>query len=396
MLRAGYGSPIAAFSVSALLGLAACTEAPSEGSNPVAAPAPHASMETPNETSREAPEPVDTSTASTPDALAAMGLALFPEDQSLMRAEDGTVLEDGSLLVVDQAAGLRRVRPDGSSEPFGKMPLVGYRHEPPEHAGGANGLSLEPSGTHVLIADIFAGGIYRVKLDDEQTSKIYQHPYGVNAASRDSTGAIWFTQSAYNPPAQGEALMWAAIDQPLEQGALYRLPMRDGRLATEAELVMDGFQFANGLAIDEEAGALYLAESSGLRVNRFDLDVEAGTISNRQTIVEGVLPDNIELDADGRLWIGAPLPNTILIWDPRTGQTESVFPDPTPERRALMDEWFRRREAGEPLMPLVGPEAWKPFPGFVTGIIHGAPGGRTYFSGLMNTLVVMEPADVAP
>ncbi|MEL7044472.1 MAG: nuclear transport factor 2 family protein [Pseudomonadota bacterium] len=325
-----------------------------------------------------------------PEAIAAMGLSLFPADQSLARAEDGIALEDGSLLVVDQLHGLRKIRPDGSSEPFGKMTVVGYRHEPPESHGGANGMSLEPAGTHVLVADIFGGGIYRVSLKDGQTSRIHLHEYGVNVAVRDSSGAIWFTQSAHNPAEVGEARMWAAIDKPLIEGAVFRIPAEDGRLGFNAELVADGFQFANGLAIDEEAGALYLAESSALRVSRFDVDIAAGTLSNRETIVDGILPDNIELGDDGRLWIGAPLPNTILIWDPETRETRSLFPEPTAERLAMMDEWVRRRDAGESLMPLVTPAAFAPFPGFVTGIILGAADGRTYFSGLMNTLVVMD------
>lgn len=324
-----------------------------------------------------------------PAALTSIGLAVFPSDYSLLRAEDGVALDDGSLLVVDQEFGLRKIGSDGSSEPFGKMPMVGYFHDAEGRHGGANGISLEPSGTHVLVADIFGGGIFRVKLDDGQSSKIYQHTYGVNAAVRDSSGAIWFTQSAHNPAERGEELMWAAIDKPLRQGAIYRIPAPGGRLAHNAELVADGFQFANGIALDEEAGALYLAESSGLRVSRFDLDVSQGAISNQTTIVEGILPDNIEVGPERKLWIGAPLPNTILVWDPETGDTESLFPAPSDEREAMMTEWRRRRDAGESLMPMVTPAAWAPFPGFVTGIIHGATDGKTYFSGLMNTLVVM-------
>jgi sugar lactone lactonase YvrE len=325
-----------------------------------------------------------------PDAITAMGMSLFPADLSLARAEDGVALDDGSLLVVDQVHGLRRLMPDGSSEPFGRMREVGYRHEPPEHAGGANGITLEPAGTHVLVADIFHGGIYRVSLEDGQSSKIYQHRYGVNVALRDSTGAIWFTQSAHNTAEEGEARMWAAIDKPLVEGALLRIPMEEGRLAMQAEVVADGFRFANGLALDEDAGVLYLAESSALRVNRFDVDLETGRLGGRESIVEGVLPDNLELDDEGRLWIGTPLPNTILVWNPQTRETRSLFPEPTAQRRELMTEWRRRLEAGESLMDLVSPAVFAPFPGFVTGIILGAKDGRVYFSGLMNTLVVAD------
>jgi hypothetical protein len=47
-------------------------------------------------------------------------------------------------------------------------------------------------------------------------------------------------------------------------------------------------------------------------------------------------------------------------------------------------------------MELVTPAAFAPFPGFVTGVILGAPDGRVYFSGLMDTLVVPEEAPALP
>lgn len=82
---------------------------------------------------------------------------IFPAGRSLARPEDGVTLPDGRLIVVDQEHGLRLVAPDGSSEPFGEMAAAGYVHRPPEHAGGANGVSLEPGGLHLLVADIFRG-----------------------------------------------------------------------------------------------------------------------------------------------------------------------------------------------------------------------------------------------
>jgi len=322
-----------------------------------------------------------------PAELTELGLEFFPADHSLARAEDGIAMADGSLLVVDQVHGLRRLFADGSSEPFGQMPQVGYRHDPSGLHGGANGMSLEPGGTHVLVADIFGGGLYRVALADGQSSKIYQHRYGINVAVRDSSGAIWFTQSAHNPADQGEALMWAAVDAPLPQGALLRIGTRDGRLATEAEVIEDGLLFANGLAIDEERGVLYLAETTGMRVTRYELDVVAGSIATPEVVVEGVVPDNIEIDARGRLWVGAPLPNTMLIYDPDTESVVSLLPEATDARQALQEEWVRLGEVGETRMALLGPHAWRPFSGFVTGVIHGAPDGNVYLTGLSNTLV---------
>ena len=84
---------------------------------------------------------------------------IFPGDGSLARPEDGVALADGRLIVADQVYGLRRIELDGTSAPFGEMVAAGYVHNPPERSGGANGVSLEPDGTHLLVADIFDGGI---------------------------------------------------------------------------------------------------------------------------------------------------------------------------------------------------------------------------------------------
>lgn len=312
---------------------------------------------------------------------------VFPADRSLVRPEDGVALPDGRLIVVDQVHGLRLVHPDGSSEPFGEMEAAGYLHRPPAQGGGANGVTLEPGGAHLLVADIFHGGIYRVEVATGQTERVYQHAYGVNTAVRDSRGAIWFTQSAHNTPEEGEGRMWATIDVPAPEGALLRLGMEDGRLAAEAELVVDSLYFANGVTIDEANGHLYLSETMGERVLRYDLDVDAGMVSNPSVLVHGVAPDNIVLDDAGRLWIALPLTSELLVVHTATGARYSAFRSATPAQLEVAGEFARRGVAGESRLELLGPDAWKPLPGFVTGVIVSAGRGPVYLTGLGDALV---------
>ena len=68
---------------------------------------------------------------------------VFPADRSLTRPEDGIALPDGRLIVSDQVHGLRLVEVDGTSKPFGDLVATGSSHRPPDHPGGANGISLE-------------------------------------------------------------------------------------------------------------------------------------------------------------------------------------------------------------------------------------------------------------
>jgi len=312
---------------------------------------------------------------------------VFPHDQSLKRPEDGVALPDGRLLVADQEHGLRLVELDGTSKPFGEMEKAGYSHRPPAHNGGANGVSLEPDGTHVLVADVFGAAIYRVDVTSGATEKVYQHQYGVNTAVRDSRGAIWFTQSAHNTPEAGEPRLWAAVDVVRPEGALYRLASKDGKLAAKADLLVDSLQFANGLAIDEAAGLLYLAETTGGRVLRYRVDLDQGTLSERTVFLDSIAVDNLELDGAGSLWAAAPLNNELLVVNTATGARQVAFQVFSPEQQKAADEFARRGVEGKSRMELFTPASWAPLPGPITGVIFGPKGRPVYLTGLGNALV---------
>lgn len=311
---------------------------------------------------------------------------VFPRDRSLTRPEDGVTLPDGRLIVADQVHGLRLVELDGTHQPFGNLVAAGYSHRPPDHNGGANGISLEPDGTHLLLADVFGGAIYRVDVTSGATEKLYQHTYGINTAVRDSRGAIWFTQSALNTPEAGEPRLWAAVDIQRPEGALLRLGMQDGRLAGQAQLLVDSLLFANGLAIDDASGHLYVAETTGGRVLRYRVDLDTGTLSERSVFVDSVAADNLELDGAGHLWIALPLANELLVVNTATGARHSAFRSLTPAQQQVVDEFTRRGQAGTSRMELFTPAAWAPLPGAITGIIVGS-GGPVYLTGLGNALL---------
>jgi len=312
---------------------------------------------------------------------------VFPDDRSLLRPEDGVALPDGRLIVSDQLHGLRLVEVDGSSKPFGDLAAAGYTHRPPDHNGGANGVSLEPDGTHLLLADVFGGAIYRVDVSSGATEKVYQHRYGINAAVRDSTGAIWFTQSTHNTPQDGEARLWAAVDTPRPDGALFRLAAKDGRLAAEAELLVDSLRFANGLALDQANGYLYLAETVGGRVLRYRVDPGVGRVSERAVFLDSLGADNLELDGEGQLWAALPLTNEMLVVNTATGARHTAFRSLTPAQQLQAEEFTRRGQSGTPRMDLFTPAAWAPLPGPITGVILGARGGPVYLTGLGNALL---------
>lgn len=311
---------------------------------------------------------------------------IFPADGSLSRPEDGVVLPDGRLIVADQRHGLRLVHEDGSTRPFGKFADADYRHAPPEIERGANGVGLDQGGKHLLVSDLLGGGIYRVDLATEATQLIYQHHHGVNAARADSAGGIWFTQSSKNTPEQGQAGLRRIL--PFHEGGLYYLPpARDGKPRVAVSRV-ERLNFANGLALDEARGHLYVAETLTHKIWRYRLDVTSGEISDGVVALEVRCPDNIAIDPEGRLWIAGALRSEVVVHDPSKQASDTVLRISTPESEQLIATIEQQtRNGGAFPFNLMSPAMWKPAPGMMTGVILSPGNGPVYVTTLGNGLI---------
>lgn len=334
--------------------------------------------------SQPAPEP--------PPSWTLEQASFFPADRTLTHAEDGVVLPDGTLVVGDFEHGLVTLAPDGTKRPFGNFAGAGFEHAPSPDRGGPNGIAFEPDGRHVLVADIFTGAIYRADTVTQAVEKVYDHPYGVNVAVRDSSGAIWFTQSTENPPgANSEERMFAAATKAMSDGALFRIaPDQVGKTDPVAELKISGLDFANGLVIDEQRGEIFVNELLANRILGFGIDVATGELTDRRVVADVTTPDNIELDEEGRLWVASPIGNEIRIVDPETGETWSAFAPSRETSARISAEWRRLIVAGESSASLLGPDMAGPMPGILTGVILTPNGGPVYLSGLGNALVKLE------
>ena len=92
-----------------------------------------------------------------------------------------------------------------------------------------------------------------------------------------------------------------AFDKRPRNGALYRV---DG---DEVTCVVDDLTIANGPALDESQGRLYLADTGIGVVDVFDLDPAAGKIARRRRFLDfndaQVWPDGMTVDDEGMLWI---------------------------------------------------------------------------------------------
>ena len=318
--------------------------------------------------------------------------AIFPAARGLARAEDGLALADGRLIVIDQAHGLRLIGADETTRPFGRFAEAGYVHAPPTQIAGPNGVALEPDGVHALVADVYTGAIYRVNLDTEAVTLIYTHPFGVNTAVADSTGAIWFTQSAANAAGpEAEAQLFEPLNSYAAEGALFRIapPAADGARAP-AQMLIEGLLFANGIAIDEARGQLYFAETMGDRIIAHRVSVDTGALSDRRELASIVGPDNVELDEQGHLWVASPIQSALIVIDPETGDMRTAFRESTPESEAIVTEWSRRAAVREGALELFTPVLWGRLPGAATGVILTPGDGPVYVTSLGDALVKIE------
>lgn len=318
--------------------------------------------------------------------------AKFPAAKGLVRPEDGLALRDGRIVVADQELGLRVIGADESARAFGRFAVAGYVHAPPAQIAGPNGVSLEPDGVHALVADVFTGAIYRVNLETEATERIYQHTFGVNTAVRDSTGAIWFTQSTENGPGpQSVARLFEVFNTYSADGALFRIPPPSAAGASApARRVLAGLSFANGIAIDEARGRFYLSETLNDSITAYRLSVASGELAERTVVATVLAPDNVELDEHGRLWVASPVQSAIYVIDPDNGATKTVFRARSATSERSIAEWNRRKAARQPLLDLFAPDLWSPLPGAATGVIL-TPGARpVYVSGLGDALIKLD------
>jgi sugar lactone lactonase YvrE len=113
-----------------------------------------------------------------------------------------------------------------------------------------------------------------------------------NDAICDAQGRLWAgTMSAKRPRDLGTG-----------EAALYRFDP-DGTY----EEVLNGLTLSNGMDWIDDGHRLLHIDSDAHRIDRYDVDVGAGRISNRHTVVEFDpaigLPDGMTVDAEGGIWL---------------------------------------------------------------------------------------------
>ena len=102
-----------------------------------------------------------------------------------------------------------------------------------------------------------------------------------------------------------EGRLWAGtmgIDEAPNVGSLYRLNRN-----LSADKLFDQVSVSNGMVWTSDQKTFYYIDSPTRRVDVFDCDMAAGTLSNRRTafeLPEGMgYPDGMCIDDEGMLWV---------------------------------------------------------------------------------------------
>ncbi len=219
--------------------------------------------------------------------------------RDLVRPEGVMALKDGTVWTSHGDGHCTRINYDGSQQNLGDL------------GGEPNGICIDRDSS-VIIANIGNGKVQRLRPSgshDVITNSMENKPLTTpNFPHVDSKGRLWFTSST---------------DLRRHYDAT-RHPVPDGRVCrvehSKTKILAEGILFANGMALDAEEKFVYVAETMGKRVIRFEL-FDNGELGRPEHYGPdfGPMghPDGIAFDAAGNLWVTLVMMNALGIITPK-------------------------------------------------------------------------------
>ena len=264
------------------------------------------------------------------------GTDLSSIGSGLVRPECVLATRSGALYTADWRGGVAQTLPDGTENLFtGTMP-DGLIARP-------NGIALMSDGSF-LMAQLGEtdGGVYRLTREGQITPWLRQ-VNGVdlpptNYVVQDAVGRTWITVSTRLTP----------------RAAAYRGDVADGFIVCvdangHASIVAEGLGYTNEVAVHPSGRWLYVNETFGRRLSRFELRAN-GALGARETVTEfgpGTFPDGLAFDEEGAAWIVSIVSNRLIRVAP-DGSQRMHLEDNEPEHLSWVEEAFVSHTMGRP------------------------------------------------
>ena len=293
-------------------------------------------------------------------------LAVVPVGQDLHRPECVLGSPGGDVYVSDWRGGVGVVRADGSQQAWlaqdAPFPLK------------TNGFAFDSAGGGFLIANLGdEGGVWRLGLDggvEPFLTELHGEPLPpANFVHVDAAGRTWITVSTRHRPRQ------EAWRPDVRDGCV--VLVEDGRACVAA----DGLHYTNEARVDPSGRWLYVVETFGRRVVRFEIGAGAA-LKEPQTVVDlphGWFPDGLEFDAEGGLWLTSLISNRLARLFPE-GRLELVVEDADAARTEEAEGAFR---SGRMVAAHLGPMPGARFQ-HLTSLCFGGPDLRTVWLGSLH------------
>lgn len=250
------------------------------------------------------------------------------------RPEQVLVSRDGGVFASDKASAVAQVLRDGSLRRMGRA------------GGEPNGIALSGGG-RFLIANFGLAVLQELDPASGTVRALVSGPVAgrslrwINFALVDSSGAVWVSVCTENPD------LVHTIAHGTSDGYLFRL----GPGASHPEVVADGVNFPNCMALDEREEYLYVVRTLTSDVVRFRVDGArlgpeesfspalggrrldeygdhaAALLGDRTVTSRWGMADGCAFDAAGNLWVTLARANRIVAVSPQRA-VETIVEDP--------------------------------------------------------------------